>query len=267
MRNTTKRSLVLLSCVAAGLLFVPARSFAQEKQDDASPAKKTITIHVTRDVNGVTTVIDTTVVTDGEFDADAFLAKKGVLKDIPADEQRMERRIIIRRPGEKDFNWSDSDGALPDTLKFGDDQEIVFSDKPDRPFPHFNDPGMKREFNFRIPGDFAPMRGPEPDHMLENMLRAYGLDDMMPMGDMKKAVVKKKRHGKKVIITFRDRDGRENGHDRRRQKEENIYYFNDDGQGMIEPGNQRVIIRKNHRNKSPEKTAKKLIIIEDQKSE
>ena len=69
--------------------------------------------------------------------------------------------------------------------------------------------------------------------MLEGMLRSYGLDDMMPLGEMKQAVVKKKRNGKKVIITFEDREDKQSGKSHRNKKEEKVYYFNDGGQGMI----------------------------------
>lgn len=263
MKNLTSRTFFLISCVGAVFLLLPAMSFAQEKTDNQQQAKKTITIHVTKEVDGKTMVIDTTVVTDGEFDADAFLAEKGVLNNIPEDEQRMERRIIIRHPGENDFNWDGPDGTLPDTLKFGDDQELIFSDKFDRPFPHFGEPGKEQYFRFRMPDDFAPMPGPEFDHMLEGMLRSYGLDDMMPLGEMKQAVVKKKRNGKKVIITFEDRDEKQTGKTNRNKKAEKIYYFNDGGQGMVSPGEERVIIQENKGKGKPVKTEKKVIIINE----
>lgn len=265
MRNVTSRSLFLISCVGAVFLLLPVLSLAQEKTENQPQGKKTITIHVTKEVDGKTMVIDTTVVTDGEFDADAFLAEKGVLENTPGNEQRMERRIIIRHPGEKDFNFHDSDGTFPDTLKFGDDQEIIFSDKFDRPFPHFNEPGIKHQFNFRMPGDFAPMPGPDFDHMLEGMLRSYGLDEMMPLGEMKQAVVKKKRNGKKVIITFKDRDKTEHSKSHRNKKGENVFYYNDGGQGMVAPGHERIIIEENPGNKQPLKTEKKVIIIKEGK--
>jgi hypothetical protein len=265
MRTIPSRLIFLLSCLATSFLLIPATVVAQAKAGDQPQSKKTITIHVTKEVDGKTMVIDTTVVTDGEFDADAFLAEKGVLENTPGNEQRMERRIEIRHPGERDFNWSDSDGTFPDTLKFGDDQEIIFSDKFDRPFPHFNEPGMQRQFHFRMPGDFAPMPGPDFDQMLEGMLRSYGLDDMMPLGEMKQAVVKKKRNGKKVIITFEDRDDKQTGKSNRNKKEEKVYYYHDGGQGMISPGDERVIIQENTGKDQPVKTEKKVIIIKEGK--
>ena len=265
MRIISSRLFFLLSCLASAFLLIPSTGVAQEKTEDQPQGKKTITIHVTKEVDGKTMVIDTTVVTDGEFDADAFLAEKGVLNNIPEDERRMERRIVIRHPGEKDFNWSDSEGTFPDTLKFGDDQEIIFSDKFDRPFPYSGEPGKQQYFHFRMPNDFAPMPGPDFDHMLEGMLRSYGLDDMMPLGEMKQAVVKKKRNGKKVIITFEDREDKQSGKSHRNKKEEKVYYYNDGGQGMISPGDERVIIQENNGNEQPVKTEKKVIIIKEGK--
>jgi len=263
MRTISSQLILLLTCLAAIFLLIPSTGVAQEKPGDQPQGKKTITIHVTKEVDGKTMVIDTTVVTDGEFDADAFLAEKGVLENEPGNEQRMERRIVIRHPGEKDFNFHDSDGTFPDTLKFGDDQELIFSDKFDRPFPHFGEPRKEQFFHFRTPGDFAPMPGPEFDHMLEGMLRSYGLDEMMPLGEMKQAVVKKKRNGKKVIITFEDREEKQSGKSNRHKKDEKVYYYNDGGQGMVSPGEERVIIQDN--NGKPVKTEKKVIIIKEGK--
>jgi len=240
MRTKVSNSFFLISSAIAGFLLLSGSSFAQEKSDDQTSAKKTITIHVTKDIDGHTTVIDTTIVTNGDFDADAFLQEKGVLKEVPEDGHNVERRIIIRHPGEKEFSWNDKDGNLPDTIVF-DDRDMVFSDKFDRPFPSPHE-GMKFHYNFSTPEDFPPMHGPQFEDMMENMMKTLGLEDVMPFGEMKQVVVKKKNHGKKVIITFEDRDGKSSDKSKGNKKEEKVIIYRNGEQGMAPQNEEHIII-------------------------
>jgi hypothetical protein len=109
----------------------------------------------------------------------------------------------------------------------------------------------------------------------------------MPFGEMKQMVVKKKRNGKKVIITFEDRD--ETSRRNTKTEEKVIILKNPDQAGV--PGNEnRIIIKGNPGEKiiinedidtetnekmvtvdvetdnaTPVKTEKKVIIIKEEK--
>jgi hypothetical protein len=248
--------------MVVGLLILPATGFAQQKADDQPQGKKTITIHVTKEVDGNIMVIDTTVVTDGEFDADAFLERKGILKDIPESDGNMEKNIIIRRPRQEDFTWSDSDPEVPDTIINNDDTIIVFSDRFDMPGSSLHQNGINNQFDFDIPDDFSPMQQPQFEDRMEAMLRSFGLENVMPFGEMKQVVVKKKRNGKKVIITFEDRknkDGEKEHEQGNRKKKEKVIIFRNGDQGSIPQNDERVMIKgKPGENVVIHKTVKKI---------
>jgi hypothetical protein len=227
-----------------GLILLSASSFAQQKtEEQASTNKKTFTIHITKEVDGNTVVIDTTVVTDGDFDADAFLEEKGVLDDMPANSKHIEKDVIICHPGGgHEFSRNNSDDNLPDTVFINNDTIIVFSDKFDMstPPPH---PGMSYNYNFGMPADFPLIQGPQIEEMFEGLANSFGLENVMPFGEMKKMVVKKKRNGKKVIITFEERDKEtvEQEHGNKKNQEKVIIYKNG-GQSSVPQNEERIII-------------------------
>jgi len=276
MKIKTARSFFLFSFAIAGFVLLSASSYAQEKSGDQTGAKKTITIHITKEVDGNKVVIDTTIVTNGDFDVDAFLEEKGVMKGVPDEDLQVERDIVIRHPGDEKYNRNDFDENMPDTIKLGDDQEIVFNHRFDRPFRHQPHAGMPFEFNFKMPEDFPQMRGPQFEGMFEDMLRSFGLDDVMPFGDMKQIVVKKKHNGKKMIITFEDRDGvhSESGHGNKHDNK--VIIHKNGGQGMAPHNEERVIIRRNPGERviinedtdttAPVKQEKKVVIIKEEKA-
>jgi len=239
----TKTTLFGLATVLFGMIFFTPGSYAQQKSSDQAKGKKTITIHVTKEVDGNTVVIDTTVVTDGDFDADAYLEEKGVISDVPEAGRNVEKHIIIRHPGSKEFNWSESDGNSPDTIILNDDQVFSFNDQFDMPAPPSPHGEMPFDFNFNMPGEFHHMEGPQFEDMLEGMARSFGLENVMPFGEMKQVVVKKKRNGKKVIITFEDREkeGTEQGQGNKKREEKVIIYKNGE-YGMAPQNEERVII-------------------------
>lgn len=283
-----KTTFFVFSSLLIGLIFFSAGTYAQQKSDESPKAKKTITIHVTKEVDGNKIVIDTTVVTYGDFDADAFLEEKGVINDMPEAGKNVEKQIIIRHPGNDEFGWNDSRSNGPDTIIINDDKVFVYKDNHDMLAPPIE--GIPFNFNFDMPQGFHPMHGPQFEDMLEGMARTYGLENIMPFGEMKQVVVKKKRNGKKVIITFEDRkdeDGdREQGNSKKQEKV--IIYGNGD-QGSIPQNEERVMVKGNpgeniiiHKtvkktangdqviinaeveNPSPVKTEKKVIIITEE---
>ena len=239
----TRISFSILSFALFGFIIFPFNSFAQQKSDDQAKDKKTITIHITKEVDGNTVVIDTTIVTDGDFDADAFLEEKGVINDMPEGSRNVEKHIIIRHPDSKEFGWSESDGNSPDTIIINDDKVFSFNDQFDMPAPPVYHGEMPFDFNFNMPQEFHHFQGPQFEDMLEGMARSFGLENVMPFGEMKQVVVKKKRNGKKVIITFEDRD--ENSADREQEfkkQQKKVIILKNDEQGMAPQNEERVII-------------------------
>ena len=280
----------LLSVSLSGFILFAGSSFAQQKPDGQAPGKKTITIHVTQNTDGKTIVTDTTVVTDGNFDADAFLKEKGVTDTIPADGKPIEKRIIIQNPGSKEITWTESEGNSPDSLVFKGDRVIVLSDNFDRPVPPPHHPGMPSYFYFNSPDGMPQMQGPQFEHMMQGMVRTLGLENVMPFGEMKQIVVKKKRNGKKVIITFEDRDEKSSNNKSDNKNEEKVIIYQNGDQGMApqkmegvkvegQPGEtiiihrnvtktqngDQVIINADVEQASPVKEGQKVIIIKEEK--
>lgn len=235
MKTLTSSRFFKFLFTLAGFILLASFGFAQQKSDDQSKGKKTITIHVTKEVDGNIEVIDTTVVTDGDFDADAFLEEKGVTGDITEKNKSVEKSIIIR-------HGSEADGEAHDTIVIDDDQVLVFDEDFDMPPPPM--PGMPHHFQqFDMQPGFPPLDEHQFESMIEGMARSFGLGDVMPFGEMKQIVVKKKHNGKKVIITFEDRD--EADLERDRENEERVYIFNDDDPGNVTKNEKRVIIKGN----------------------
>lgn len=234
----TRVTFFLLPFIIAGFLLLSADCFAQQKSENQPKGKKTITIHVTKEVDGNTVVIDTTVVTDGDFDADAFLEEKGVGGEKPEAGRNVEKHIIIRHPGSHEFSWNDSDGKLPDTIIIKDDKSLLFDNKFDMPFP----PHSGMPFNFNMPHAFPHFSSKQVEAILEGMARSIGLENVTPFGEMKQVVVKKKRNGKKVIITFEDRQENKDKQGQSDKKEEKVIILQNGEQGMAPQNEERFII-------------------------
>jgi hypothetical protein len=276
----------------AGLFLLSGNSIAQQSSESQPKGKKTITIHVTKEVDGDVLVIDTTVITDGDFDADSFLMEKGILDDNPGYDRQMDKKVIIRHPNSQDFSWNESERGMADTVFIDSDTVIVLTDNFETHPPSPPLPGMIYDYNFDMPDDFPPMQSPQLEEMLEGFARSFGIDDVMPFGEMKQVVVKKKRHGKKIIITFEDRDKADIDEDRgNRKKEEKVIIYkngdmgktrqNEDRVGIEGQQGEKVIIHKNVEtngeekivtittdvdDSTPVKKGKKVIIIKEEKT-
>jgi hypothetical protein len=270
----TRVSFFLASFAIAGFILLPGNSFAQQKSGEQAKAKKTITIHVTKKVDGNTVVIDTTVVTDGDFDTDAFLEGKGITKDMPKESQNIEKNSVIRHPGE-DSPRHRTEHA--DTIVVNDERVIILQnddefDFPAPPPPHM---GMPFDPDFRMQKGFSQKQAPPVEAIIEGMARSFGLGDVMPFGDMKKVVVKKKRNGKKVILTCEDRD--EVSCEHGNKVEERVMIYNNDDNWNSPHKEVRVIVLDNPDQKTnidkdtdnagqqEKKQQKQVIIIKEEK--
>jgi len=242
-------TLVLKAAFVACFVFFASGTIAQEKPDNQTPGKKTITIHVTKEVDGNVVVIDTTVVTDGDFDADAFLMEKGVMNDMPETSSNIDKKVIIMQPG-KDMEWSESENHHSgDSISMDKERVYVFSDNFNFEMPPSD---QFHHYQFDTPDGFPFMNEQLMQSMMEGMAHSYGLDGMMPFGEMKQVVVKKKRNGKKVIITFEDKD---KSADKNIKKEEKVIILRDSEMGDLQHNDERMIIKGN--------PGEKIIIKED----
>lgn len=232
----------LLAVALTGFVLLSGHAFAQQKPDDQHKEKKTVTIHVTTEADGITVVTDTTIVITGDFDADAFLDEKGKLKDRLEGSDHMEKQIIIRRPGAGGAGESEADEVSMDTIIINGDRVIVIKEGPDMEMQEPRDLSMPFHGNFNMPGMFSPMPPRQMEAMMQGMLRLMGLDGVMPFGDMKQVVVKKKRHGRKVTITFEDRKGDCCDHSHGNRKEENVMIYRNSEDQQAAPKEVRVII-------------------------
>ncbi len=272
----TSVSFFLVLFAIAGFILLPGNSFAQQKSGEQAKGKKSITIHVTKEVDGNTVVIDTTIVTDGDFDADAFLEGKGITKDMPEEGQNIEKNIVIRHPGE-DSSLHTTQHV--DTIVVNDERVIILQnddefDFPAPPPPHM---GMPFDPDFRMHQGFSQKQAPPVEAIIEGVARSFGLGDVMPFGEMKKVVVKKKRNGKKVIITFEDRDEAPCEHGNK-DEERVMIYKNDDNRNsphkevrviVLDNPDQKPVIAKDADNAGPGKQEgkqqKQVIIIKEEK--
>lgn len=292
MKPVFTNHFLLYAIALVGLFPLSGKSYAQQPSENQEKGRKTITIHVTKEVDGNVLVIDTTVITDGDFDADSFLMEKGILNDNSLDERNADKKVIIHHPNSRDFSWNESERGMADTVFIDSDTVIVLTDNFETHPPLPPHPDMMYDYNFDMPGDFPPIPGPHLEEMLESLAGSLGLDDVMPFGEMKQVVVKKKRHGKKLIITFEDRDKESTEQDSRsRKKEEKVIIYKNGDMGKARQNEDRVriegeqgenvIIHKNTKsngeekivtvttnveNASPAKKEKKVIIIKEEKT-
>jgi len=276
MKTRFTNHFFLHALVITGFILLSAQGFAQQQTEDNTKKQKTITIHVTKVEDGKTVVIDTTVIDDGDFDADAYLSGKGVLKDIPENGRNIEKEIIIRHPEMQGYEQSGRDDNSPDTIIIDTDREYALNDQFDLDIPPMPDnPDMPfGYFQYEYPHGFSHLNGPHMDAILRELANSIGLSEVMPFGDMKQVVVKKKRNGKKVIITFEDREKSLGEHGKK--QEEKVIILKDNSTGMAPHHEERVIIQgdpgegttmeKDVEKTAPAKQQTKVIIIKEEKT-
>jgi len=240
MNTRTTFSFFLLTIFSAWIISLHGIGFERHKPEDKEQGKKTLTIHVTTETDGKVVQIDTTIVTTGDFDTDAFLKEKGVLPE-EKEGKTVKKEVYIIHPESKDINGSESDRNSRDTMIINNSRVIILSDKFEEPLSHPH-PGMKVHPD-NMPPCFAPMQGPPFEHMIEGMVRSMGLENMMPFGKLDNIVVKKKRNGKKVIITFEDRREACCEHSKKNKQEEKVIIYKNDEQGMAPPNEEKYIIK------------------------
>lgn len=231
------------------LLFLSATSFAQDTKKPGNDGKRKYTIHITKEVNGEKTVIDTTFEANDDFEMDAWLESHQLATDLDkldSDMKKTQKEIRVTIP-----DISMEEGASPDTVIMNGDTIII--NKKIENFNWFGGDPEARELEFdkqfKMPeGAFAiphcpgmeDMPGCCPNFRFQDMPELGGLAipelyQMFPFGRIDHMKIKKSRHGKKIVIQFDD-DDEDMGF---RHSHGNYYYHNS------EPRQEkRVIIKK-----------------------
>lgn len=202
--NNMKKLLSGALLLLISAMLIPASHL---KAQDTGNDKK-VHIRITKEINGVTTIIDTTFSETGQGDIDAFLDQNGMNEDINDDYVRKTDKIIkIEIPDiEEELSDLDLQNLWPDTLALSDNIRIYrnaprefdfnWQEYPDIRF-HYDNPdieGNPHHFEFQMP--------PMPN--FENLPPQLDLRPFL-RGDHE-IKIKNKRHGKKIIIRTYDDD-------------------------------------------------------------
>jgi hypothetical protein len=240
----------ILFLITVVMLFFAGNLGAQNKASKEKSGKQKYSIHILKEVNGEKTTIDTTFESSDDFDVNAWVDKHNAEMDMDENLKKMEKEFKVTIP-----NFSDEDmKSMPDTIIVNGDTIVVntqlkkiLEDNPD-----LGKLGMENFFNQKIEAPSSPKHGMPPccpfpgmngmDQMMPfNGLNFPGLEKLLPLGNLEQIVIKKKRHGKKIIINFEDNDDdiviRPGMH---RQE----YLYNDDRSENKHSRNKRIIIEK-----------------------
>ncbi len=242
-----------------GILFLSSgMGIAQEKNDNEKSGKQKVNIHITKEIDGVKTVIDTSFTVSEDFDVHHWMEEQDMNPSEPIKSREINKEIKITIP---EFAESEI-GSLPDTMIIngdtiflginGQELKMMFHDFPelaDLDIQKYMDESMKDIRTPEFPGspDCPHFRfeGHPPFPPLHQFMMP-GLEFLNDLGTLDNIVIKKKRHGKKIIISFEDRDGEKPI----RHGKRDHYYYNDDEHSQKSPKHyeKKVVIR-NHDSK------------------
>lgn len=281
MEHSNFQQGIAFSLIALITVFVSAnKASAQEKKPSASDQKSEITIHISRDVNGEVVKYDTTFEAGSDFDVEAFLDTKDLGMKHP--EPELDRHVEFfnfetPEPGEEFPKLPDSIGL--DSLMRGVQRmygEIMkkFPGGPDMKWnfnvePPDSEQEHPQEFQWqdKNPRTCCPFHNnSRPNNMCLPQFPGMDIAPFIGNSRPEKVIIHKKRHGKKVVITYEDDDEFEglkddeviiyrNDRDRPHQGQMQRQYRNEnpDGRKQVE-----VQIEEG----KPDKGEKRVIIIE-----
>ena len=236
------------------LILLGSYSQAQEKNDNEKTGKQKVSIHIIKEVDGVKTIIDTSLTVEKDFDVHQWMEENDMENDTKAQSRKIEREINITIPEIAEG----FEGSFPDTMIVngdtiflgmeGEKLKLMMEDLPDmaemnidkfiegegREPLHFEFHEMPENCpHFRFEGQtgFPPM----------HQFMIPGLEGLMDLGNLDNIVIKKKRHGKKIIISFKD--------DVRKDCPHHSYQFNEENHVMKAPKHEqkKVVIRHNNK--------------------
>jgi hypothetical protein len=226
---------------------------AQEQKKSTGNEKRTVSILITKDVDGKTTQIDTTFEATDDFDVDAFVKEHDAGNVVRHKNNNSDKSIVIRMP---EMNMSDM-SINPDTLVINGDTIIVNTEinTASEGLPGMEDMGMDNHFEIPAepfgheccPGQPECRQGEkgcQPTMIPFTGFGFPGMENLMPFGDLENLKIKTKRHGKKVIMTFRDNE-RKPKH--RHHMEERSYCSTNDSDDDQPSKHKKVIILKDDR--------------------
>lgn len=217
-----RKGLVLIALVLFVMLSGAKFTLAQENKSPASGEKSMITIHISKEVNGETVKYDTTFEAGSDFNIDEFLEQKN-LGVMPFPENKSDRKFHDFR-----FDWPEFDenfSFFPDSAEFDTLVRRLHNTYGDIMKRLPARPDFRWNYRFEDPGDEPEetprpdLRGNDNDRPKRIPFNDNRIPDLMPnrfpgpeiapfIGNSRpeKVIIHKKRHGKKVIITYKDDD-------------------------------------------------------------
>lgn len=185
-------------------VLVPVSKLAAQDND----GDKKVHIRITKEVNGKTTVIDTTFTETGQNDIDAFLDQNGMNEDFDDSYIRKTDKIIkIEIPDiEEELSDLDLQNLWPDTLALSDNIRIYRNAPREFDFDWQEYPDVR--FHYENPDN-----GGDQHHFEFQMPPMPRFEDLPPQLDLRPFLrgdheikIKNKRHGKKIVIRTYDDD-------------------------------------------------------------
>lgn len=199
MKKLLSGAFLLLIAV---ILIPVSKLAAQDNEGD-----KKVHIRITKEVNGKTTVIDTTFTETGQNDIDAFLDQNGMNQDFDESYVRKTDKIIKIEIPDIDEELKDLElqNLWPDTLTLSENIRIYRHSPREFNFNWEEYPNIKFHLDMpeieNMPPDFDFEMPPLP--RFENFPPQLDLRPFLK-GDHE-IKIKNKRHGKKIIIrTYED---------------------------------------------------------------
>lgn len=243
------RSSALALLLPAMLIFFSVRSFAQ----DAPKGKQKVTIHIQKDINGKKTEIDTTFDASADFDVDAWISDRDEFSSMPKHMEKMEREFKIDIPEMGEEGMPKTIIVNGDTIFLGENGENLNMFLKGMPGlgamggeGFFNQDAITEGHNCPVvPGMPECFHGDMKMVMPFLGMGMESLQQLIPFDNLEKVVVKKRKHGGKVVIKFKDDEDRAP----RRKEHQKVIYLNDEmGQ---QPGScKKVVIVKSDDNKN-----------------
>ncbi|NVO19813.1 MAG: hypothetical protein HXX13_08935 [Bacteroidetes bacterium] len=276
--NFKSNRVLFLLCLS--MLFFTGFSYAQNKGKKEDTPTQKYSIHIVKEVNGVKTTIDTTFESPDNFDVDAWVERQNNNQDLESEKKDMdhkmkdfEKQITVTIPN---FSGDEKNG-IPDTIYINNDTVVINAQLQEmlENHPEWKDFGNSGFFDKHneMPSpkhSEKPSCCPMPGCPGMNGMNPFegfgiqGLEKLLPLGNLEQIVIKKKRHGKKIIINFEDNDDDIIIRPGRRG-ESYEYNFNSDEPSPRHSKGKKVIIesdrRQDSRIESSDDGNKKVIII------
>ena len=238
-------SIILLTAVL--LLW----SIGARAQKTVETGKQKYTIHITREVDGKSTQIDTSFETRDNFDVDTWVNQHGSSAKAFGN-KKTDMNVEVSIPDLE----TEGMPKVPDTLIINGDTAIVNVLLGNKMEINQESGDLDTENQFGLQSESFPAPGCCQQHCRRSkslkgiaegqpLMMPFGgfglpgMENLMSFGELENLTIKTRRHGKKVIMTFRDSE--RHGESKMHSERGNVFFFND-GEKQSLPGNNKKVI-------------------------